>query len=134
LTDASTRKASRYPFSARVVLREPASGVTTSGVTTDISEGGCGVRAQEIFRRGMSVHLELIRNNETIQVASTVAYGLPPNVMGLSFGDLTPDQRSILSRWIEQAVPSLRRSTQPEPPAPDQVIVSSASADSKKSQ
>ena len=93
------------------------------------------MRVSEVFRRGINVTLEIVRNNETIEVPSTVAYGLPPNVMGLSFGELTSEKRALLTRWIEQAVPTLRRTTPSlETPAHDHVGVSSNVGDTKKPQ
>jgi hypothetical protein len=68
------------------------------------------VRVTEVFARGTLIDLEIVRNDETLQIPATVAYGLPPNVMGLSFGDMATEQRAILGRWLEQAIPSLRRS------------------------
>lgn len=67
------------------------------------------MRVPEIFPRGTLIQLEIIKNGESIRVPATVAYGLPPNVMGLCFGDLAPEQRAVLMRWIEQAIPTLRR-------------------------
>ena len=109
-SDTPPRRAARYPFVAKVSLSESLSNTRVSGLTTDLSEGGCCVRVTEVFARGTLVDLEIIRNGETLRIPATVAYGLPPNVMGLSFGDMNTEQRTILERWIEQAIPSLRRS------------------------
>lgn len=68
------------------------------------------MRVTEVFARGTAVDLEIVRNGGILRIPATVAYGLPPNVMGLSFGDMNTEQRTILERWIEQAIPSLRRS------------------------
>ena len=69
------------------------------------------MRVQELFARGTVVDLEITRNDERLHTAATVAYSLPPNVMGLSFGDMSAAQKLILSNWIAQAIPALRRST-----------------------
>lgn len=102
-------RAARYPFAAKVVLNEPESNTCILGVTSDLSEGGCCVRVPEIFARGTKVHLEITKNAERLEISATVAYGLPPNVMGLCFGEMTAQQRTVLSGWIEQAIPTLRR-------------------------
>lgn len=81
------------------------------GLTTDLSEGGCGVRAQELFARGTAVELEITNNSESFRAAALVVYGLPPNVMGLSFTDVSAAQKSVLASWIARAIPTLHRST-----------------------
>jgi len=103
------RRAARYPFAAKVALSEPGSNVRVLGLTTDLSEGGCCVRVQEVFARGTAVELEITKNGESLKTAATVAYGLPPNVMGLSFADMSASHGAILRNWIAQAIPTLRR-------------------------
>lgn len=104
------RRAARYPFAAKIALREAGSSVRVLGLTTDLSEGGCGVRAEELFVRGTIVELEITKSTESLSVSATVAYGLPPNVMGLSFNDMDTNQRAVLSNWLAKAIPTLRRS------------------------
>jgi hypothetical protein len=128
-----TRKAARYPFAAGVSIHEPGSGARTSGLTTDLSAGGCCVRVAELFSRGIHVELELVKEGESIRIPATVAYALPPNVMGLSFGEIADGQQRILARWIEQAIPTLRRlSTEKQSPSSQQVAVPLSSAQTKE--
>ena len=106
------RRAARYPFVAKVALSAPGASSRIVGLTTDLSEGGCCVRVPELFERGSQIQLEIIKNMDCLQISVTVAYSLAPNVMGLSFGEMTTEQRAILNRWIEQAIPTLRRVVQ----------------------
>ena len=105
----SPRRAARYPFAAKVALSESGSDVRVLGLTTDLSEGGCCVRVEEVFPRGTVVELEITKNGESLKTTATVAYGLPPNVMGLSFAQMNASHKAILDNWLDQAIPTLRR-------------------------
>lgn len=121
------RRTARYPFAAKVALSEAGANARVLGLTTDLSEGGCGVRAQELFERGTTVQLEITKDGESLRVAATVAYGLPPNIMGLSFKEMDASQRSVLLNWIDKAIPTLRRSIPEEEircPAPEDMPAS----------
>lgn len=107
--ETAKRRPARYPFTARVVIHEPSAERRVIGLTTDVSEGGCCVRAEEVFARGTKIELEIVKENVTLQVQATVAFGVPPNVMGLTFGEMDEEKSQILARWIENAVPRMSR-------------------------
>lgn len=112
------RRAARYPFAAKVALSESGSNVRVLGLTTDLSEGGCCVRVQEVFARGTAVELEITKNDESLKTEATVAYALPPNVMGLSFAEMNASHKAILRNWITHAIPTLRRGIADKDPTP----------------
>ena len=67
------------------------------------------MRVEEVFARGTAVELEITKNDESLRTAATVVYGLPPNVMGLSFAEMSASHKAILRNWIANAIPALRR-------------------------
>jgi PilZ domain len=107
LVDGQTPKqrAARYPFTAKAAIQESSTGTRAIGLTTDLSEGGCCVRATEVYPRGTKIELEIVKEGESLNAPATVAFGLPPNVMGLTFGEMSEKNRAILARWIENAIP-----------------------------
>jgi len=107
--DAPKRRAARYPFTASATIQEVSADKNVTGVTTDLSEGGCCVRSTEIFLRGTKIALEIVKDGIAMSTPAIVAFGLPPNVMGLTFGELSPENRTILGRWLQNAIPKMSR-------------------------
>ena len=108
-TASPNRRSARYPFVAKVTMRNLASGAVLEGMTSDLSEGGCGVRVFELFRTGTKVVVEITTNGGCLVTTATVAYSLPPGAMGLTFVDMPVDQQRVLSGWLSEAVPAGRR-------------------------
>lgn len=108
------RRSARYPFVAKVTMRNLASGSVLEGMTSDLSEGGCGVRVCELFRAGAKIVLEIATSGASLVTTATVAYSLPPGEMGLTFADMSVDQKRILSGWLRGAVPTGRRTRFPD--------------------
>jgi hypothetical protein len=102
----------RYPFVAKVKIERLASGGMVDGITTDLSEGGCGVRVSEMFTSGTTVLAKITKNGITLATPATVSYSLPSKAMGLAFGDMPPDQMQILVGWLRAAIPTIRRNAE----------------------
>lgn len=107
------RRSARYPFVAKVTMKNLSSGSVLEGMTSDLSEGGCGVRVFELFRTGSRIVVEIATSRTSLVTTATVAYSLPPGAMGLTFVDLSVDQKRILSGWLNDAVPTCRRDSTP---------------------
>lgn len=107
------RRSSRYPFVAKVTMKNLASGSILEGMTSDLSEGGCGVRVFELFRTGTKIVVEIAVSGASLVTTATVAYSLPPGAMGLTFVDMPVDQKRILSGWLSEAIPAGRRNSIP---------------------
>ena len=105
---SENRRAARYPFVARITMKNLASGSLVEGMTTDLSEGGCGVRAAQLFSTGAKILLEINRS-EALVVTAIVAYSLPPAAMGLAFVEMSPSHKKLLDAWLREAVPTIRR-------------------------
>jgi len=65
-------------------------------MTTDFSEGGCGIRIPELFSSGARVLAKITKNGITLATPATVAYSLPPTTMGLAFVDMPSTRSSFL--------------------------------------
>ena len=104
----------RYPFVARVTIEHLASGEQIDGMTTDLSEGGCGVRLLAPFSGGARISAKITKNGITLVIPATVAYSLPPAAMGLAFIDMPPEQKKILVDWLRAAIPTIRRNAREE--------------------
>jgi hypothetical protein len=103
------KRRARYPFVTKVKIKLLGSGAMVDGMTTDLSEGGCGVRVSELLTSGSSVLAKITKNGITLATRATVAYSLPSMAMGLAFGDMPPDQKQILVGWLRAAIPTIRR-------------------------
>ena len=90
-------------------MKNLASGSMVEGMTTDLSEGGCGVRAAQLFSTGAKILLEINRSEAWLVVTAIVAYSLPPAAMGLAFVEMSPSHKKLLDAWLRAAVPTIRR-------------------------
>jgi PAS domain S-box-containing protein len=127
---AKTRRA-RYPFIAKVTIEHLKSGTLVDGITSDLSEGGCGVRVPELFSGGTRVLAKITKSGTTLVTPATVTYSLPPAAMGLAFVDMPRDQKQTLAGWLKTAIPTGRRNVREEGPSNEVVDVFSQSPESK---
>ena len=82
------RFAIRYPFAAEAEILELKSGTRLSGVTSDLSLGGCFVCTPRPFEVGTRVHLTLKYKNQSAIMLAAVRVLKPRIGMGLqSVGD-----------------------------------------------
>ena len=96
----------RYPFAAEVEMLELKSGNRMSGVTSDLSLGGCFVCARRTLEAGARVRGTLKREGQKAEMLAVVRVIKPHVGMGLEFLDIDSDSQAILLLWIE----SLRKS------------------------
>ena len=91
----------RYPFAADAEMMELESGRRASGVTSDLSLGGCFVCA----RRALEVHARvrgtLMHGNKKVKMLAVVRVVKPQVGMGLEFLDTDPDSHATLLTWFE---------------------------------
>jgi hypothetical protein len=95
------RYAIRYPFDAQAELLDLETGLRSSGTTTDISFGGCFVRASRPFPPSTRVRLWLTKNKKTVEVLARVRSVKPGIGMGVEFVDLDPAGYAVLQGWFE---------------------------------
>jgi hypothetical protein len=94
----------RYPFVARAKATDVVSGMQLVGLTTHLSEGGCGIMARRApFSHDTRILLELTKDGVSLRTHATVIYNLKDQFMGLCFVEMPPDQAAILTGWIKAA-------------------------------
>jgi len=95
----------RYPFAADAELIDMETGKHVTGVTSDISLGGCFVCTSKALPVGTRARLRLTRKDQFIDVLVVVRIVKTRVGLGLEFFDLEHPNDRQLSSWIE----SLRR-------------------------
>ena len=97
----------RHPFAADAEMLEMRSGSRVSGVTSDVSLGGCFVCARRTLEVGARVRGTLMREGQKVMMLAVVRMVKPQVGMGLEFLDIDPDSNATLLTWID----SLRKSS-----------------------
>lgn len=92
----------RFAFAADAELFELASGKRITGVTSDISMGGCFVCTKEPFPLKARLRATFRFKKDVFEALATVRIFKPRVGMGLEFLDLTPASQEVLTRWISE--------------------------------
>jgi PilZ domain len=95
----------RYPFAADAELIDMESGKQVTGVTSDISLGGCFVCTSKPLPVNTRARLRLARKGQVLDTIVIVRIVKPRIGLGIEFFDLQPPNDQMLTAWIE----SLRR-------------------------
>lgn len=95
----------RYPFAADALLIHLESGHQITGVTSDISLGGCFICTSKQFPANTRARLRLSRKGQDLEALVTVRIVKPRVGLGVEFFDLEPPNNATLAAWID----SLRR-------------------------
>jgi hypothetical protein len=95
----------RYPFAADAALIHLESGQQITGVTSDISLGGCFICTSKQFPANTRARLRLSRKSQELEALVVVRIVKPRVGLGIEFFDLEPPDNTILANWID----SLRR-------------------------
>lgn len=95
----------RYPFAADAELIDMESGKQITGVTSDISLGGCFVCTSKPLAPNTRARLKLSRHGQALEALVVVRIVKPRIGLGIEFFDLEQPNHQILAGWIE----SLRR-------------------------
>jgi len=91
----------RYPFAADAELIDMETGKQVTGVTSDISLGGCFVCTSKALPVNSRARMRLTRKGQTLDTLVIVRIVKPRVGLGIEFFDLeTPNDR-ILHAWIE---------------------------------
>src|SRR5260370_30338259 len=96
----------RYPFAADGEMLELKSGSRVSGVTSDLSLGGCFVCTRRTLEVGARVRGTLTRGGQKVEMLALVRVVKPQVGMGLEFLDVDRDSNATLLTWTQ----SLRKS------------------------
>jgi hypothetical protein len=96
------RFAIRYPFAADVELIDLETGAQATGVTSDISFGGCFICASKPLPLKARARMTLSRKGQIVTGLAVVRIVKPRIGMGIEFIDVESSGHSVLSKWIEQ--------------------------------
>ncbi len=96
------RFAIRYPFAADVELIDLETGTQATGVTSDISLGGCFICTSKPLPLQSRVRMMLSRKGQVVKGLAVVRIVKPRIGMGIEFLDVESFSLGILSRWIDQ--------------------------------
>ena len=91
----------RYPFAADAELIDMETGKQVSGVTSDISLGGCFVCTSKPLLVNTRARLTLERKGQVLETTVIVRIVKLRIGLGVEFFDLEPPNDRILSKWIE---------------------------------
>jgi PilZ domain len=91
----------RYPFAADAELIDMESGKQVTGVTSDISLGGCFVCTSKAMPPNTRARMRLTRKGQILDTLVIVRIVKPRIGLGIEFFDLEPPNDRILSSWIE---------------------------------
>jgi len=96
------RYAIRYPFAADVELIDLETGTQATGVTSDISLGGCFICTSKPFPLKSRVRVTLSRKGQAVRGLAVVRIVKPRIGMGIEFIDIESAGHDVLSKWIDQ--------------------------------
>jgi hypothetical protein len=91
----------RYPFAADAEILDPKSGMRLSGVTSDLSLGGCFVCTHRSLEVGARVHLTLRHKTQSVTMLATVRALKPRIGMGFQAQELDSSSIGIFLQWID---------------------------------
>jgi PilZ domain len=91
----------RYPFAADAELVDMDTGKQVSGVTSDISLGGCFICTSKPLTTNTRARLRLTRKGEVLDTLVVVRIVKPRIGLGVEFFDLEPPNDRVLAAWIE---------------------------------
>jgi c-di-GMP-binding flagellar brake protein YcgR len=96
------RYAIRYPFAADAVLIDLETGTQSSGVTSDISLGGCFICTGKPLPLKARTRVTLSRKGQSVEGLAVVRIVKARVGMGIEFIDIESAGQDLLARWIEQ--------------------------------
>lgn len=91
----------RYPFAADAELIDMETGKQVSGVTSDLSLGGCFICTSRPLPAKARARLRLTRKGQVLETMVIVRIVKPRIGLGIEFFDLEPPNDQLLSAWIE---------------------------------
>lgn len=94
------RSAGRQPFIATTEVIDIHTGVGSPVRTADLSTGGCYIDTLNPLPLDTTVRLQIQKERATVEFRARVTSCHPGSGMGLVFEGITPEQRSMLAKWL----------------------------------
>jgi len=79
---------------------EPPAGIWLKTRLSDLSLSGCYVDTLHPLPVGSRIRLRAVRNKIILEVLAIIIYSERRLGMGVSFTQLSPEQKSILENWL----------------------------------
>jgi PilZ domain-containing protein len=92
----------RHPLAADAEVLELKTGSRSSGVTSDVSLGGCFVCTRRTIEVGARVRGTLTREGQKVKMLAVVRIVKRQVGMGLEFLDIDLESKATLLGWIEK--------------------------------
>jgi len=96
------RREPRHPFFASVELLEAKLETRVEARTGDLSLHGCYVDTMNPFPSGANVRVTITHNQEKFTAVGKVAHSKPNVGMGISFTEISSEQRTLLMKWLSK--------------------------------
>jgi hypothetical protein len=97
-----SRRATRYPITARSEVIEPVGNKYVVGCVTVISVTGCYFRTVDTFEAATLLKLRIEWRGARFQTWARVAHSIPGDGMGLAFFDTDPSTMELLKKWTDE--------------------------------
>lgn len=94
------RLAQRLPFLTEAEVMETPAGTWLKTRLSDLSLSGCCVDTLHPLPVGARIRLRVVRNKIILEALATVIYSAARLGMGVSFTELSPEQKLILEDWL----------------------------------
>ena len=94
------RLAPRSHFLTEAEVMETPAGTWLKTRLSDLSLRGCYIDTLHPLPIGTRIRLRIVRNNIILEALATVIYSQSRLGMGVSFTQLSPEQKSILENWL----------------------------------
>jgi hypothetical protein len=91
----------RFPFAADAEMIDMETGKQLTGVTSDISMGGCFICTSRPFPVNTRGRLQLSRKGQVLDALVVVRIVKPRIGLGVEFFDLEPPNNDLLVAWID---------------------------------
>jgi hypothetical protein len=92
----------RFPFATEAELIDMESGKQVTGVTSDISLGGCFICTSKCLPSNARARLKLTHKGQALEALVVVRIVKPRIGMGIEFFDLEQPNVVMLRAWIDE--------------------------------
>jgi c-di-GMP-binding flagellar brake protein YcgR len=96
------RYAIRHPFAADAEFIDLGAGSAGSGVTSDLSLGGCFICTSKPLGLSGRLRLKLTRKEQSVEALAVVRIVKPRVGMGIEFLDVEEKYHRTLERWLAE--------------------------------
>jgi hypothetical protein len=98
---AERRLVPRFAFVAPIEMTDPVSKSHIVGRATEISQHGCFAEAENLLPVDCIVQLRIHSGGDVFETWARVVYHRSEIGIGLHFIDASPDQKELLTSWLE---------------------------------